>query len=68
MKRPLIVLFIALVTTVTLVISALLATGKSNPESELTSVDSTPFTLQLLHASDFESGLEALEDVPRFSA
>ena len=27
-----------------------------------------PFTLQLLHASDFEAGLAALEDAPRFSA
>ncbi|MGD1714126.1 bifunctional metallophosphatase/5'-nucleotidase [Dapis sp. BLCC M172] len=28
----------------------------------------TTFSLQLLHASDFEAGLEALEDAPRFSA
>ncbi len=27
-----------------------------------------PFTLQLLHASDFEAGIEALDDAPRFSA
>ncbi|HEY9646107.1 MAG TPA: 5'-nucleotidase C-terminal domain-containing protein [Chroococcidiopsis sp.] len=26
------------------------------------------FTLQLLHASDFEAGIEALDDAPRFSA
>ncbi|MGK7898614.1 MAG: bifunctional metallophosphatase/5'-nucleotidase [Xenococcus sp. (in: cyanobacteria)] len=31
-------------------------------------LDSEPFTLQLLHASDIESGLQALEDFPRFSA
>ncbi len=29
---------------------------------------SIPFTLQLLHASDIESGLQALADAPRFSA
>ncbi|MDJ0599732.1 MAG: DUF302 domain-containing protein [Crocosphaera sp.] len=29
---------------------------------------SDTFTLQLLHASDIESGLQALEDFPRFSA
>ncbi|MGD1698718.1 bifunctional metallophosphatase/5'-nucleotidase [Dapis sp. BLCC M229] len=28
----------------------------------------TTFSLQLLHASDFEAGLEAMEDAPRFSA
>ncbi|MEB3343743.1 bifunctional metallophosphatase/5'-nucleotidase [Okeania sp.] len=33
-----------------------------------TAEDDTTFTLQLLHASDFEAGLEALEDAPRFSA
>lgn len=30
--------------------------------------ESETFTLQLLHSSDFEAGLEALEDAPRFSA
>jgi glycerophosphoryl diester phosphodiesterase len=29
---------------------------------------SEAFTLQLLHASDFEAGIEALDDAPRFSA
>ncbi|MBP0017025.1 MAG: bifunctional metallophosphatase/5'-nucleotidase, partial [Cyanobacteria bacterium SBLK] len=33
-----------------------------------TDSDATTFTLQLLHASDFEAGLEALQDAPRFSA
>jgi len=36
------------------------------PESQ--PVDSETFTLQLLHSSDFEAGLEALADAPRFSA
>ncbi|NEP85907.1 MAG: bifunctional metallophosphatase/5'-nucleotidase [Okeania sp. SIO2C2] len=44
--------------------------GKSEPAATSTATDSdaTTFTLQLLHASDFEAGLEALEDAPRFSA
>ena len=31
-------------------------------------LSSEPFTLQLLHTSDVESGLQALENLPRFSA
>lgn len=44
--------------------------GKSEPAATSTAAesDATNFTLQLLHASDFEAGLEAVEDVPRFSA
>lgn len=44
------------------------STGTSNPEPEVVDSDTEPFTLQLLHASDFEAGLAALEDAPRFSA
>ncbi|AOW99732.1 bifunctional metallophosphatase/5'-nucleotidase [Moorena producens PAL-8-15-08-1] len=44
------------------------STGTSNPEPEVVDSDAEPFTLQLLHASDFEAGLAALEDAPRFSA
>ncbi|NEP60130.1 MAG: bifunctional metallophosphatase/5'-nucleotidase [Symploca sp. SIO2G7] len=68
MKRQLIVLFVTLMTIFNLPISALAGTRISNPELLLASLDSAPFTLQLLHSSDFESGLEALEDAPRFSA
>ncbi|NEQ74856.1 MAG: bifunctional metallophosphatase/5'-nucleotidase [Okeania sp. SIO2C9] len=44
--------------------------GKSEPAATSTATDSdaTTFSLQLLHASDFEAGLEAMEDAPRFSA
>jgi 2',3'-cyclic-nucleotide 2'-phosphodiesterase (5'-nucleotidase family)/predicted extracellular nuclease len=35
--------------------------AESEPEPE-------SFTLQLLHASDFEAGIEAIDDAPRFSA
>lgn len=44
--------------------------SKSEPAPTSTAADSeaTTFTLQLLHASDFEAGLEALKDAPRFSA
>jgi len=38
------------------------------PAPEPASAAATPFTLQLLHASDFEAGLDALDDAPRFSA
>ncbi|NEQ86542.1 MAG: bifunctional metallophosphatase/5'-nucleotidase, partial [Moorea sp. SIO2I5] len=41
------------------------STGTSNPEPEVVDSDTEPFTLQLLHASDFEAGLAALEDAPR---
>ncbi|NET02217.1 MAG: bifunctional metallophosphatase/5'-nucleotidase [Sphaerospermopsis sp. SIO1G2] len=44
--------------------------SKSEPAATSTPTDSdtTTFSLQLLHASDFEAGLEAIEDAPRFSA
>lgn len=51
--------------------------SRSSPFSMFKGKDSKPvivtsepeiFTLQLLHASDIESGLQALEDLPRFSA
>ncbi len=44
--------------------------GKSDPAptSATANSDAKTFSLQLLHASDFEAGLEALEDAPRFSA
>ncbi len=47
--------------------------GKSEPAptsaaAEEKNTTATTFTLQLLHASDFEAGLEALQDAPRFSA
>ncbi|NEQ39374.1 MAG: bifunctional metallophosphatase/5'-nucleotidase [Okeania sp. SIO3I5] len=44
--------------------------SKSEPTATSTATDSdaTTFSLQLLHASDFEAGLEAMEDAPRFSA
>ncbi|NES76904.1 MULTISPECIES: bifunctional metallophosphatase/5'-nucleotidase [Okeania] len=38
------------------------------PTSTAAESEATTFTLQLLHASDFEAGLEALQDAPRFSA
>ena len=66
MKRHLIVLFITLITIFSL--SACAKTTISDSDAVLVSLDSEPFTLQLLHASDFESGLDALEDAPRFSA
>ncbi|NET59018.1 MAG: bifunctional metallophosphatase/5'-nucleotidase [Symploca sp. SIO2E6] len=66
MKRHLIVLFITLMTIFSL--SACAKTTMSDSDAVLVSLDSEPFTLQVLHASDFESGIEALEDVPRFSA
>ncbi|NER38279.1 MAG: bifunctional metallophosphatase/5'-nucleotidase [Oscillatoria sp. SIO1A7] len=37
--------------------------GKPSPE-----LNAKPFTLQLLHASDYEAGLDALKDAPNFSA
>lgn len=39
--------------------------GIGNPKPEL---EAKPFTLQLLHASDYEAGLDALKDAPRLSA
>ncbi len=44
--------------------------SKSEPAATSTATDSdaTTFSLQLLHASDFEAGLEAMKDAPRFSA
>lgn len=41
--------------------------AESTPASVATDSEAA-FTLQLLHASDFEAGLEALQDAPRFSA
>ncbi|MEQ9486328.1 bifunctional metallophosphatase/5'-nucleotidase [Coleofasciculus sp. F4-SAH-05] len=41
--------------------------GKANKPARV-GLEPAPFTLQLLHASDIESGLQALADLPRFSA